>query len=875
MKRAANSQKCIRAGGKHNDLEDVGKDVYHHTFFEMLGNWSFGDYFKREAISMAWDLLTRVWCLPKERLYVTYFRGNPELNLPADEEAKHLWIEVGMPPERVLPYGMKENFWEMGETGPCGPCSEIHFDRIGGGRDASQLVNADDPDVLEIWNLVFMQFNREADGSLRPLPNKHVDTGAGLERVTSVLQCKRSNYDTDIFTGLFQLIQERSGCRPYTGLVGADDKDGVDMAYRVVADHIRTLTVALADGGVPSNDGRGYVLRRILRRAVRYSHDFLCKREGFFAELVEGVVASLGEAFPEIGRRVQDCKAIIMEEEAQFNKTLERGLAQFQRFVREAKDPKVFPGDLAWLLYDTYGFPADLTRLMAEERGMRIDEPAFLQAQAKARELSKQRAEGDQGHGVLIDVHLMAELEAAGIKPTDDQAKYSSDSIEAKVTALLQGGKLVDETTPSGFIGVLLDRTCLYAEQGGQQADTGSLIVSGQVLPVVDVQLYGGHVLHVCQATNALKVGAEVKASFDAQRRQALRLNHTATHILNHALRAVLGEGIEQQGSLVAADRLRFDYSAKSQPTTEELARIQGHVQRVIKEDQPVQWRVLPLTQAKGLAGLRAVFGEVYPDPVRVVAVGLADFDAALSDPLNARWLAASLELCGGTHAQRSSELGDFLVIGEQAISKGTRRLIGITGEAAKEARTLESQLGKQVDAATDDDLRTLPRIIDEAAISLLVKQELRDRLQVLKGRQAEAEKAQKAAQSKVVLDAVKAHLEANPVAQSQPLVLGFAVGDNGKALLSGLNALKDAQQPALLYSCHADRVIFHALVPDQLTASLSAVQLCQSFGEVLERKGLITPGSAKCGGRPAAAQGSAQLTVVADLSSQLNNLSL
>ena len=333
LKRAANSQKCIRAGGKHNDLEDVGKDVYHHTFFEMLGNWSFGDYFKAEAISMAWELLTEVYGIPKERLYVTYFRGEPSLGLPADDEAKELWRKVGVAEERIIPFGMKENFWEMGETGPCGPCSEIHFDRIGG-RDAAAMVNMDDPDVLEIWNLVFMQYNREADRSLRPLPNKHVDTGAGLERVTSVLQNRRSNYDTDVFMPLFDAIKTLSGTSlGYTGKVGlAEDPEAYDMAFRVLADHIRTLTFSISDGGIPSNEGRGYVLRRILRRAVRFAHEKLHAPAGFFASLVDTVVERFGDAFPEIKKSPQQVKNLLLEEEMQFRKTLERGIVQFQKF---------------------------------------------------------------------------------------------------------------------------------------------------------------------------------------------------------------------------------------------------------------------------------------------------------------------------------------------------------------------------------------------------------------------------------------------------------------------------------------------------------------------------------------------------------------
>jgi alanyl-tRNA synthetase len=342
--RAVNSQKCIRAGGKHNDLDDVGKDVYHHTFFEMLGNWSFGDFFKKEAIAMAWDLLTNVFKLPENRLYVTYFGGLPEAGLEPDEEARQLWLSIGLPEDRVLPFGMKDNFWEMGEVGPCGPCSEIHFDRIGG-RNAAHLVNEDDPDVLEIWNLVFIQFNRESDGSLKKLPKQHVDTGMGLERIVSVIQGKLSNYDTDLFIPLFEAIQKATGCRPYQGKVGVDDSDGIDMAYRVLADHARTLTVALADGGRPDSTGRGYVLRRILRRAVRFSSEKLNGQPGMFGSLVEVVIKILGGAFPEIGKDPQEIIDIINEEEEQFLKTLARGRRLFERTIIKLTDT-VVPGKL-------------------------------------------------------------------------------------------------------------------------------------------------------------------------------------------------------------------------------------------------------------------------------------------------------------------------------------------------------------------------------------------------------------------------------------------------------------------------------------------------------------------------------------------------
>ncbi|KAG9885363.1 alanyl-tRNA synthetase, partial [Aureobasidium melanogenum] len=376
LKRATNSQKCIRAGGKHNDLDDVGKDSYHHTFFEMLGNWSFGDYFKKEAIAWSWELLTKEFGLDPARMYVTYFEGDKAGGLEPDLEAKELWKAVGVPEDHILPGNMKDNFWEMGDQGPCGPCSEIHYDRIGG-RNAAHLVNMDDPNVLEIWNNVFIQYNRESDKSLRPLPNKHVDTGMGFERLVSVLQDKSSNYDTDVFTPLFDRIQEITGVRKYEGKFGSEDADGIDTAYRVVADHVRLLTFAITDGGIPNNMGRGYVVRRVLRRGARYARKYLNTDIGdFFSKIVPTLVAQMGDMFPEIKKKEQDVKEILNEEELSFAKTLDRGEAMFEKYAQQCKDnnTKSLSGSDVWRLYDTYGFPVDLTQLMAEERGLTINE---------------------------------------------------------------------------------------------------------------------------------------------------------------------------------------------------------------------------------------------------------------------------------------------------------------------------------------------------------------------------------------------------------------------------------------------------------------------------------------------------------------------
>ena len=513
-KRVVNSQKCIRAGGKHNDLDDVGKDSYHHTFFEMLGNWSFGDFFKREICHWSFELLTKVYGLEKDRIYVTYFGGNKAANLEPDEEARKIWSEIGIDPEKILPFDMKDNFWEMGETGPCGPCSEIHYDRIGG-RNAAALVNMDDPNVIEIWNLVFIQFNRENDGLLVPLPKKHVDTGMGFERIVSVIQNKTSNYDTDIFEPLFKAIQENTGAPNYTGKLGDDDTNGIDMAYRVVADHVRTLTIALSDGGRPDNVGRGYVLRRILRRAVRYIEK-LGGKPGAFGSLVPVVVQTLGDFFPELNKDPQLVMDIINEEELQFLKTLSRGKRLLKTAIEKLEGSKILPGDIAWKLYDTYGFPIDLTRLMVEEHGLCVDMEGFEKAKAQAQLISQAKI-SQLDTKVELDVHAISELrDQLKIPVTNDLPKYNYNSLtdkkdsvyrfescQGKVLAIRKEKSFVQEVSDTDLIGIILDSTNFYAEAGGQEHDTGYMIKENDdnnveiEFKVVQVKSFGGYVVHI------------------------------------------------------------------------------------------------------------------------------------------------------------------------------------------------------------------------------------------------------------------------------------------------------------------------------------------------------------------------------------------
>jgi len=591
LKRAANSQKCIRAGGKHNDLDDVGKDTYHHTFFEMLGNWSFGDYFKKEAIDWSWELLTEVLKLPTDRIYVTVFGGNAQFNLPADDEARALWRKY-LPEDRILDFGMKENFWEMGETGPCGPCTEIHFDRIGG-RNAASLVNKDDPTVIEIWNNVFMQFNREAGGGLKPLPACHVDTGMGLERLVSILQQKMSNYDTDVFMPLFDAIQKVTGFpEPYTGKLGAEDAGKKDMAYRVVADHIRTLTFAITDGAEPGNDGRNYVLRRILRRAIRYGRDNLKAKPGFFSQLARVVQSTMSSAFPELNNNIERVVAVIKSEEESFERTLTRGIAHFEKIVaRMAKDNegKVISGKDTFILYDTYGFPRDLTELMAEEKGLKVDNADFNRHLDAAKERSRQANASVLDTSMQLDANGTSHLNKSGVPTTDDSFKYSLDDITAKVVAIwtAQGFANSVKAAPNTSVGLIFDKTNFYAEQGGQIFDIGSVYGDdGKIEFQVDnCQAYAGYVVHVGKlAAGEVKVGDALELHIDINRRRPIMSNHTSTHILNYALRKVLGDKVDQKGSLVDGDKLRFDFSHHDQVKTPQRRQgdlWQGHIHSV------------------------------------------------------------------------------------------------------------------------------------------------------------------------------------------------------------------------------------------------------------------------------------------------------
>jgi len=812
LTRATNSQKCIRAGGKHNDLDDVGKDVYHHTFFEMLGNWSFGDYFKVEAIAMAWQCLTEEFGLDPERLYATYFGGDDVT--PADHEARDIWLNY-LPQSRVLPFDAADNFWEMGATGPCGPCTEIHYDRIGGGRDASKLVNADLPDVIEIWNNVFIQFNREVDGTLKTLPAQHVDTGMGFERLTSILQGVDSNYDTDIFIPIFDEIRVITGARPYGGKIGSEDDGYVDMAYRVVADHIRTLSFAIADGATPSNDGRGYVLRRVLRRAVRYGRQNLGADLGFFARLVPKVVELMGDTFPELRKNQAHVTAVIKEEEESFSKTLDKGLIKFKELAdTNVGEDKVFSGVDAHFLYTSMGFPVDLTELMAEELGMTVDRDAFDAKMRQEQELSAAAHQAKMMGGSGKDMRLVAEqtsyLVGRGVDATDDAAKYqwNTDLDGCTAKALFIGRNETDDgigfvdtiTSDSGSVGIILDRTSFYAEAGGQIYDTGVITTgTGATVRIDNVQSYGQYVLHLGEVTDGtVTAGDAVTCSVNYVRRSPIAANHTMTHVLNFALRDVLvtnGDGdaanqsVDQKGSLCDENKLRFDFSWGGALTTDQLAAIESIVQGQIESAIPVQSFVAPLEAAQQISSLRAVFGEVYPDPVRVVSVSNEDIPTILQNPQDGMWNKYSVEFCGGTHLSNTSEAESFVLLKEEGIAKGVRRIVGVTkadaAAATKKADDFEAKL-TEASALKGEELETtikaLGNELKNLSISTVRKAKFSDTLTKLTKSVMAWKKEQAAAKAGKIAEEL---ITAASSAEGTKIVVRNDFGLDGKAAKS------------------------------------------------------------------------------------------
>ncbi|KAJ8451276.1 hypothetical protein Cgig2_014048 [Carnegiea gigantea] len=915
LKRACNTQKCIRAGGKHNDLDDVYK-------------------------------------LPADRIYATYFGGDEKSGLAADMEARDIWLTL-LPSERVLPFGCKDNFWEMGDTGPCGPCTEIHFDRIGN-RDAAPLVNNDDPTCIEIWNLVFIQFNREADGSLRTLPAKHVDTGMGFERLTSILQKKMSNYDTDVFMPLFDAIQQATGAQPYSGKVGADDVDNIDMAYRVVADHIRTLSFAIADGACPGNEGREYVLRRILRRAVRYGTEVLKANEG----LVSTLVNVMGDVFPELKQREKHIKDIIAAEEASFGKTLLKGIEKFKKAAQEVQG-KTLSGQDAFVLWDTYGFPLDLTQLMAEERGLTVDVKGFDDAMEEARERSRSAQNKQAGGAITMDANATALLHKNGVPTTDDSSKYNwFQDHESTVRAIYTGAEFLESAEGGSEIGVVLESTSFYAEQGGQISapeevsgvfrsllwvdrqflsspvrfvaafrllaifpvagispefphvsflrpdsavfslgagvlsvrrglipqhalghqsqihiifDTGSLEGPLGTLQVCNVQVFGGFVLHIgsfLDKTAKLSVGDKVTCKVDYQRRQLIAPNHTCTHMLNFALRVccileeehlnlfihscisivcfvntthqklcpvkmlfhvdlqeVLGTHVDQKGSIVLPEKLRFDFSHGKPVQSEELRKIEAIVNEQIIAELDVYAKEATLAEAKRINGLRAVFGEIYPDPVRIVSIGKKVEDL-LADPEKEEWLSYSSELCGGTHISNTREAKAFALLSEEGIAKGIRRVTAVTADCALEAAELARSLEQEVIDAANVEESKLEKIVaslrsraDAAPIPAAKKADIRLKIALL---QDQVRKAQKKMAEENLQKAVKTAIEKAEAAVSEGKTFCIARVDVGLDAAAVREAVQKVIQQkgisVMVFSVDetANKAVVYAGVPDK-----------------------------------------------------------
>jgi alanyl-tRNA synthetase len=803
--RAVNTQKCIRVSGKHNDLEEVGLDTYHHTFFEMLGNWSFGDYFKAEAVSWSWELLTKVWGLPKERLWVTVFGGDPKDGLPADEETERLWREkTDIDPTHILRFGRKDNFWEMGESGPCGPCTEIHIDRGDpsldprDGANPELGVNAGNERFIELWNNVFMQFNRMDDGSLQPLPARHVDTGMGFERVLAVLQKKGSNYDTDLFQPLFLAIGQATGKR-----YGADPQ--ADVAFRVIADHLRAVSSALADGALPSNEGRGYVLRRLIRRASRFGRQDLDAHEAFLWKCVPAVAGTIGVAFPEIRQRVEHLQHVVQDEERSFGVTLDRGLVLFEELAKrvQAGGSKVFPGAEAYELYATYGFPQDLVEQMCRERSWKLDREGWDAAEQRHRDASRSEGAFRQ---------LLSAEQLAGLGSTEC-TYHRDDSTALELETTVRGLF----TAPGQKDRLVLAASPFYPEAGGQIGDTGSVVAADERFrfQVEDTRKVGDVVVHVGTAQGSAPAGLDVIAKVDGERRASIMANHTATHLLHKALRQVLGEHVTQQGSYVGPDRLRFDLSHPRPVSPEELEEIERLVNREIARNAGVATTVEDLAAAKE-RGVMALFGEKYADRVRVVAVG-----------------GYSTELCGGTHVRAAGDIGPFVILSERALQAGVRRIEALTREAAV-ARIQEQR-----------------RILTGAARALKSSpEELLARLEQLQAQLKEAKK--KTAQSTGAdVGAAFEKLKASRATRSgiSSAVLDFPeLGGEGLRELGDRAKSLSKDQALVLFSRAGDKVPFLVIVQEGAQArGLRANQIAQGVAKVLGGGG---------GGRPDVAQG-------------------
>lgn len=820
--RAADTQKCIRAGGKHNDLDDVGLDTYHHTFFEMLGNWSFGDYFKKEAISWAWDLVVGRWKFPPQRLYATIYNPDKSVGDPAerDAEAWEFWAEkfrsVGLDPALHIVNGnKKDNFWMMGETGPCGPCSELHVDLTPSGDTRGALVNKGTAECIEIWNLVFIQFNANPDGSFSPLPAKHVDTGMGFERVTSIIQgtkgftdfanAKISNYETDIFRPIFDEIENLSGRNygstlPAAGSTGGSEQENIDVAFRVIADHIRTLSFAIADGIQPGNTDRNYVLRRILRRAVRYGRT-LGFHEPFFYKLVDVLVRSMGDVFPEIRKKQKHVEEVLRREEEAFNRTLDKGIALFESEVQN--HPDLLSGEFAFRLYDEQGFPLDLTGLMARERGLSVDTEGF----EKLMEAQRARARSAQKKTVI-------ELSEIETKEPTKFVGYDQLSLPAKVIEVLS---LKDKTA------VVLDASAAYAEMGGQVGDTGELTHGANVWRISNTQKTGHTWLHFLDADDTPPVGSEVVMSVDANRRAAIQRHHSVTHLLHWALHEVVSHDATQKGSFVGPDKLTFDFNS-APLSTSQVRDIERLVNERIVENAGVSWIEVPYADVRGRPDIMQFFGDKYGETVRVVQIGGGRL--ALDG--------YSMELCAGTHTRATGEIGLFRILGEAAIAAGVRRIEAIAGlEASAHA------------------VRDAERLMEIAAQINSPIGEIEKKIEGLLAHHKELEKALKAARSREAASKGKDLLGGAENIGGIPCI----VVDLGQVDADYLQAVSDAIKGGfsgvcLLAGTANNAVALVATVSKEFQSRIQAGKLIQSVAPIVGGKGGGKPDAARGGGK-------------------------
>ncbi|WP_133129536.1 alanine--tRNA ligase [Legionella yabuuchiae] len=780
--RAVSSQRCVRAGGKHNDLENVGYTARHHTFFEMLGNFSFGDYFKREAIQYAWDFLTHVLKIPRERLWVTVYQD--------DDEAADIWLkEIGISPKRFSRCGEKDNFWSMGDTGPCGPCTEVFYDHgegIPGGPPGSP--DEDGDRYIEIWNLVFMQYNRDKEGRLHPLPKPSVDTGMGLERIAAVVQGVHSNYEIDSFQHLIKAIAKM-----------AEQSDLTHSSLKVIADHIRACTFLIVDGVLPGNEGRGYVLRRIIRRAVRHGHK-LGLESPFFYRLVSPLIEVMGDAYPELKENKAQIETVLKQEENQFARTLDQGLNLLQEHIKTIEG-KVIPGAVAFKLYDTYGFPVDLTADIAREQGLTVDMEGFNQCMQQQRSLSQQASLFQADYDTPVDLTERSEFKG-----------YELQTLRSPIKAVLIDGKKVETLSTGAKGAIILQDTPFYAESGGQVGDRGWLLSDGAEFKVSDTQKKGQAILHYGELIKgSLTVDQTVEANVDSSRRDAIRLNHTATHLLHAALKQVVGAHVQQKGSLVDAERARFDFSHFEALTAEQIQTLEIVVNDKIRENEAVVTELMSIDEAKQ-SGAVALFGEKYADDVRVLTVG--DF---------------SKELCGGTHARRTGDIGLFKIISEYGIASGVRRIEMVTGHHALQWVNQQITLfNHMVDA-----LKTTPATAEAKLLQLL--QEAKQQEKELARLQAKL-----ATQSGKSLES-----EAQKVGEINLLVKKLEHAD-GQALRAAMDHLKSSLEKAVmvLYTTEGGKMSVIAGVSKDI------------LGQVPPAPEYVKQLCGKGGGRPDMAQG-------------------